>query len=649
MSLRALHIVLFLQISLAAQAQLSEADSLESIIKTIPSDTAKVWHLNRLVNILREQDTQTAMTYAQEAKNLALLINYERGLAYALENLGWINYRQGDYARAFQLSASALEIGERLNDLFLVANCLNSIAAINFEQNQFDQAIANFKKAFFTSAMAGDDHSMARSINNVAYVFLKSGQLDSARYYVKQGFELGENAGSSYLTGFAYRILGDIEYQGGRYSAAMDNYREVVRLAAQINNTFLKVSTLHRIGKTHVQLGEDDKALTFLLSNITLARKAEFRSELELSLKLLSEIYAARGDIGRAFDYQTQYINLHDSLYRQQSAEQLALMQVRFDSEMKEAKIELLTKNTQLKQEELNNQRAWMYFSIGSLTLMAILAFVLLYSNRAKKLANDVLALKNAEIEEQAQQLRNLNITKDKLFSIISHDLRSPLASLRGLIDILDMDGLSREDFKLTFRKLGRNLESVQDDLDNLLLWAQSQLKGLQSDPVSLRVHPIIDEKIRLFNEIAHQKEITINNEIDRDLLIVADRNHMALVMRNLLANAIKFSRHGGLISIRERNVGENVEISVTDTGVGMSTAEVDQLFSADTHFTKPGTNREKGVGIGLLLTKEFVEKNGGSIWATSELGKGSTFTFSIRQDYRKVAHDEIVTEHLVN
>jgi signal transduction histidine kinase len=398
-----------------------------------------------------------------------------------------------------------------------------------------------------------------------------------------------------------------------------------------------------------VQLGEDDKALTFLLSNITLARKAEFRSELELSLKLLSEIYAARGDIGRAFDYQTQYINLHDSLYRQQSAEQLALMQVRFDSEMKEAKIELLTKNTQLKQEELNNQRAWMYFSIGSLTLMAILAFVLLYSNRAKKLANDVLALKNAEIEEQAQQLRNLNITKDKLFSIISHDLRSPLASLRGLIDILDMDGLSREDFKLTFRKLGRNLESVQDDLDNLLLWAQSQLKGLQSDPVSLRVHPIIDEKIRLFNEIAHQKEITINNEIDRDLLIVADRNHMALVMRNLLANAIKFSRHGGLISIRERNVGENVEISVTDTGVGMSTAEVDQLFSADTHFTKPGTNREKGVGIGLLLTKEFVEKNGGSIWATSELGKGSTFTFSIRQDYRKVAHDEIVTEHLVN
>jgi signal transduction histidine kinase len=281
--------------------------------------------------------------------------------------------------------------------------------------------------------------------------------------------------------------------------------------------------------------------------------------------------------------------------------------------------------------------------------LMAILAFVLLYSNRTKKLANDELASKNEEIKEQAQQLRNLNLTKDKLFSIISHDLRSPLASLRGLIDILDMDGLSREDFKLTFRKLGRNLESVQDDLDNLLLWAQSQLKGLQSDPVTLRVQPIIDEKIRLFNEIAQQKEITIINEIDRNLLIVADRNHMALVVQNLLANAIKFSQQGGSISISERAVGEKVEISVTDTGVGMTSSEVDQLFSAETHFTKPGTNREKGVGIGLLLTKEFVEKNGGSIWATSELGKGSTFTFSIRQDYSLVAHDAIVSEHAID
>jgi two-component system sensor histidine kinase/response regulator len=403
-------------------------------------------------------------------------------------------------------------------------------------------------------------------------------------------------------------------------------------MAIKLENVFLKVSTIHRIGQSYVFLNKSDQALAYLLKNISIARQYEFRRELERSLKLISEIYAKRKEIGKAYDYQNQYLAVHDSLYLQQSSEQMALMQVKFDSEMKEAKIELLTKDAQLKQEEINSQRMWMYFSIGSLTLMAILAFVLLYSNRMKKRANDELEVKNREIQLQAHQLKNLNMTKDKLFSIISHDLRSPLASLRGLMDILDVDGLSSQDFISTSKKLRRNLESVQEDLDNLLFWAQSQLNGLQSNPENLQLRPIVNEKIELFAEIARQKKITIVNEIDESISVVADKNHISLVVRNLLANAIKFNKLGGIITISEKNIGDYVEISVSDSGVGMTTSDLGKLFNAETHFTNPGTHQEKGVGIGLLLTKEFIEKSGGSIWATSELGKGSTFTFTVKQ-----------------
>jgi signal transduction histidine kinase len=172
----------------------------------------------------------------------------------------------------------------------------------------------------------------------------------------------------------------------------------------------------------------------------------------------------------------------------------------------------------------------------------------------------------------------------------------------------------------------------VQEDLDNLLFWAQSQLNGLQSNPENLQLRPIVEDKIRLFAEIARQKGISIMNDIDDSVSILADKNHISLVVRNLLANAIKFNKAGGFITISEKTLANNIEISVSDSGVGMSTTDLGKLFNAETHFSNPGTQQEKGVGIGLLLTKEFIQKNGGSIWATSELGKGSTFTFTVKQ-----------------
>jgi len=631
---RALLTIFLLQLFSLCQAQQTETDSLERIIKTIPSDTSKVWNLNKLVYILREQDSQKALQYGREARDLATLLNYEHGLGQALENLGWIHYRRGDYARAFELSVEAMAISEKVKDYALMARCLNNIAAVNSEQNQYDLAISNFKKAYAVSKSVGDGFSMARSLNNVGFCFFKTDQLDSARNYALWGMRTAKNVGSQYTVGFSLRTLGDIEMKERNYDAALENFENVMIIAGEINNIFLQVSTLHRLGKAYVALGKLDKAIGYLNRNIAITRRHNFLSELEMSLKLISEIYEMKNDIARAYAYQTQYLDVHDSLYQQRSSEQMALMQVKFDSEMKEAKIEILTKDAELKQEQINNQQIWVYFSIGVISLMAILAFVLLYNNRRKKKANDELAIKNSEIQQQAQQLHNVNITKDKLFSVISHDLRSPLASLKGLMDIVAIDGLSREDFIAMSRKIGRNLESVQDDLDNLLFWAQSQLQGLQSHQTSLKVLPIIDEKIRLFGELARQKEITILNEVDDSLSILADKNHVGLAVRNLLANAIKFTKQGGLIMIREKSVGDYVEISITDTGVGMTAIEVEKLFKVNTHFTKPGTHQEKGLGIGLLLTKEFIERNGGSIWATSEPGIGSTFTFTLKHDY---------------
>ena len=624
-------------------AQRSETDSLESLLKNIPSDTTKVWLLNKLVTGLRERDNNRALEYGRQAHDLALVLNYERGLGQALENLGWIHYRKGDYSRAFELSTAALTIAEKFNDGSAIARCLNNVAAISYEQKQFLVAIANFKKAYDVSKQIGDSVAMSRSTNNVAFSFLGMERYDSAKVYAERALKTSHGKDKLFLVGFSYRTLGDIDVHDKQYESALKKFHHVISIADELGNVFLKVSTLHRMGKAYYLRGDPERALSFLLQNISLASEHEFKNELERSLKLVSDIYASKKEIGKAFDYQTQYLAVHDSLYNQRSGEQMALMQARFDSEMKEAKIELLLKDSLLKKEELHVQRSLIYFSVGSFVLMAILAFVLLYNNRVKKRANDQLAAKNLEIEHQAQQLRNVNITKDKLFSIISHDLRSPLASLRGLMDIMSIEELTREEFLTTTGKLRQNLDSVREDLDNLLFWAQSQLNGLQSNPTFLKVRPLVEEKIQLYEEIARQKEITVVNEIDESLSVLVDRNHISLIIRNLLANALKFSKPGGLIIVREKLKGDLVEISITDSGVGMTSSDLRKLFNVETHFSNPGTFQEKGAGIGLLLTKEFIEKNGGSIWATSELGKGSTFTFTVRQDTNLVNEEEVV------
>ncbi len=632
MTLRTLIGAFLLLQALVCHSQQLHLDSLENLIKTTPNDTTKVWLLNRLVTTLREGDNTKALVYARRAKELADVLNYEAGLATALENLGWLSYRHGDYASAFQLATQALEISEKRKDVAAIARCLNSIGAIYYEQKQYDAAITNFRKGLNMASQINDKFSIARSLNNLAYTMSNSNREDSAYFYAGRALRASQVIGNAYQQGFAYRTMADIDLRRKRVESAMGKYWKILSLAQAVNNRFLEASTLHRIGNAFIQLNKPDSALKYLTKNIEVAREFGYGNELDKAFKLMAQAYSQKNLLPQALEYQTRYIKLHDSIYDQRNGEQLALMQARFESALKEAEIQLLKKDTQIKQQEINSQKVWMYFTIGVLSLSAILVFVLLYSNIMKKKANRMLGTKNEEIQAQALQLHQLNATKDKLLSIISHDVRGPLASLRGLVNIICKNELTQNEFVENSVRLRHNLDVVQDDLDNLLYWAQSQLNGLSIKNEEIKVSDIITEKIRLFQDAAIRKGINILNDVSEDLVVLADKNHLSLIVRNLLANAIKFNGRGGSIWIQDKIVDDQVEISVIDSGVGIKSGDLKKLFNAQTHFSNVGTEQEKGVGLGLLLTKEFIEKSGGSIWVTSEVGKGSTFTFTAKR-----------------
>lgn len=246
-------------------------------------------------------------------------------------------------------------------------------------------------------------------------------------------------------------------------------------------------------------------------------------------------------------------------------------------------------------------------------------------------LFRDITEHKLAEekLKKQAEQLRALNQLKDRLFSIIGHDLRSPLGSLKDVLQLADEEDLSEEEFKSFLPMLANNVGHTSELLENLLHWAKSQLQGETINPVHFDLKIVADHKQSLFEKKASDKGIHIQNKVQENTNIYADRHMMELVLRNLLANAVKFCNQGDTITITAEIDEQLTTVCVCDTGVGIPEKNLSKLFASAT-FTTQGTDSEKGTGLGLLLCKDFVEKNHGKIWVESTFGKGSQFYFTV-------------------
>ena len=239
------------------------------------------------------------------------------------------------------------------------------------------------------------------------------------------------------------------------------------------------------------------------------------------------------------------------------------------------------------------------------------------------------------ELLESESKLREANITKDKLFSIIAHDLRGPIGNFTPILDVLTSEEYDLSDQERTrlMTELKKASHRTLSLLENLLQWSRSQSEKFRLNPVSLNIAELIERSVELFSPAATRKSLKISATADHNLLAFADHDSIDLVIRNLLSNALKFTPSGGLISLTVRDIGTHIAVEIADNGVGIPKEIADSLFKTKTFRSTEGTNREKGSGLGLVLCKDFVEKNGGSIRVESVLNEGSRFTFTLPKD----------------
>lgn len=282
-----------------------------------------------------------------------------------------------------------------------------------------------------------------------------------------------------------------------------------------------------------------------------------------------------------------------------------------------------------------------LFYASISISVLSLLLLILLAKARAKaKRAHHALALRNQEIESQHHEIRaqkqvleELNEVKDRMFSIIAHDFRSPLNTIQGVLNLLHHDALSQDELKMLLPDLTRKVDASINLLDNLLHWARAQMQGVRINPHCFSIKKVITESVVHLHQLATQKDILIQTFIDDTLYVYADLEMIRLVVRNLLSNAIKFSHQGHAVHIEvtqcEESAGQFAVIAITDFGVGIPENVLPDLLNRNGYTTK-GTAQEKGTGLGLTLCQECVKKNGGEIKVMSQIGQKTTFSFTI-------------------
>ena len=404
-----------------------------------------------------------------------------------------------------------------------------------------------------------------------------------------------------------------------------------VGFSNSIDKGFTKNYSLHIVGeKTAGQPSQYDKPIADAQKSLSLAQKTNSQAGKIQALTTLARSYAAKNDFKQAYNYQVLLKNASDSAFnndKNSEENNLRLKQQQEDNAR-------LTNEIKAKEQSIAFAKKLFWIRNVLATIVVIFIVIIIRSNRQKTGLNKVLQKQNAdiaaqkaEISKQKETLHQLNHTKDQLFSVISHDLRSPFAAILQAMEGMKAGDLSVDEQKEVMNAFYQQLSLVTMMVNNLLVWAGSQQSGNKTQLTTIDAADVIDEIIAISNFLAKNKRINLNHTAGNGRLVLADSNHLKIIFNNLIGNAIKFTPHGGTIEISYTDDVDYQAIHVKDNGIGILPQKMEKLFKVTgKDISGYGTNNEAGAGIGLGLIKQFVDANNGRIEVKSQPGEGSEF-----------------------
>lgn len=568
---------------------------------------------------------RTSQMYHEKSLAIREKINDKKGLASSYANISNNLNALGKYAEALPYILKSLTLRKQINDMPGVANSYLNLGNLQFYMANYKDAERCFRIGLDISKRISNHAEMANLYNNIASIFYIKNNIDSADYYFSKALETGIKYKSVEDIIIAKTNLAETALKRGNTNRAYKLVTEAMQLLGPDSRGESHINMQLKLAQIYAASHNYAKAISEALRVYEISQKEHSLPMQMETAQELSSYYELSGNHQAALKYYKLFKTYADSIYNSENSNQFNDLEHRYNLKEKEREIDKLESERKLGEEK--NKK----LEFGFALLVAVLAgttivIAVLYSNRKKQKHI------NALVTKQKANLEQHNLFKDKVFSILAHDLRSPVASLLNLVNMLESGQITQEEF-LAFRKnMVHQIGSLSLLLDNLLNWARNQMKGrIQTSPVLIPLYSLVEQSVDLFNETAMAKHISLINNIPQDLSLTADRDQMDMVFRNLLSNAIKYTPTKGSVRFEANMDNNQLNISIIDTGVGMESTTLEKLFTPEVS-SKPGTGGETGTGLGLSLCKEFVTINHGSLSINSVPGTGTTIilTFNL-------------------
>ena len=671
LSLRVILTIMVLVTCGLAQAQTpAGVDSLENVVRSsdLP-DSVRLDALTQLSGMYQFVDFARSVKYSEEAIALAANTDLPLHKIKAYRNAALLYTISGDYSSALRYDNLALELDMIVKDSAGIAQEYNAIGNDYYDLGEYDDAYFYFTQSHRMASAARDTLRMLIALHNVGRVFKELGQFEQALDHLQLSKKLSETQNDQEGIPYGLYEIGDVLLRKHEYDSALATLGKALALVRTLHVDIIEPKVLSTMATAYLQQNDYKNALAFYDSayalhqkttnrygmaeanlgrGIVLTKEGNFDKALEkfeaslsvartlnarvLEIKAfnqLSALWEQKGDFKKALFYYKQYKQLEDTLFSQETQGKLLRDQIRFETESRDTQIAALSQLQVLQRGELKKQEFVRNILVVVMALSAILLVTVYRSGQRRRKINTLLLQHQDDMEKRSEELERLNQVKDKFFSIISHDLRSPINALAGLLDLIDKGAIEPAEMHKHTQELKVRFNHTRTLLNNLLDWTLLQMDKLSLQAARINLRKIVDENIQLLISVQN-KQINMINHVPTDAIGYADSNTINLVIRNLMMNAIKFTNDGGEVTIDAKPQASEWLFSVRDNGVGMKAEVLNMLFDKTAPYTTRGTANEKGTGLGLILCKEFIEKNGGRIWVESAEGQGSTFFFTL-------------------
>jgi len=527
---------------------------------------------------------------------------YDRAIEYTINSK--LNYEKADYLEGNAWTAYIL--GRIHTDLKLPQKALE----------YFQEALGIY---IIQASIDGNENGVAMCYEQIGLLNLEAGNFKEAHKYIDKTLKIYTANKSEYGLSNSHKNLGMIEYSKGNYDLAEKYLNESLKVKIDVSD-FLSLPVIYEyLGLCHIGKGQITDGFNNLQQGLALAvTNSQKKIQLDIYSKL-TEAYLNINDYENAISYQKKQIEIQDLILSGAADIKVEQLQAIYEIDEKNSQIIVLEKQNEINSLRLKQQRnSQQMMILGIIITFLISITIYWFYNKIRQ--------KNIELKEA-------NAAKDKFFAVIAHDLRGSTGTLASFLEHLNetFNEHSPKELKEILLVLYKSAENVSVLLENLLIWAQSQLNKIEFRPTVLKLTEVLQTSIKGLEQTADKKQIDIKFELNDLIFVLADSNMVQTIVRNILSNAIKFTNRGGSVIIKSTVKNKNSAfISIIDNGVGIEKSALLKIFDISNTIHTTGTENEKSTGLGLIIVKDFIEKNSGTITIESQKDKGTIVSFSL-------------------